>query len=477
MARKTWRTRKWVYGSNTIISSVILFAIFAVAALIAERHPWRVDLTESGSFTLSEQTRNVLKEINQPVRIKLFYSSSAPDQMQPKAKAKDLLDTYRYHNNSIAYEFIDPDAQPEIARQYEVKTYGTLILEGFDRKQVVSAPDEENITNALLKLARKDQKKIYFLSGHGEHSFKASEKDGYSAAKTALESNYYAVSEFNLLQQPDVPSDAAVVVIAGPKKPLAEHEQQVLRSYLDRGGKVFLMIDPLTETGLDEFLKSYGVDLGKDVVIDRLSRLFGASERVPVVVEYGPHKITAQFELPTFFPDARSVLPAPESPEHVNVEVLASTSPNAWAERDLEMLRQGQAALDEAVDLKGPVSLVVLATIANKENTAPVPGDQGDNDAAPQTGSEGILIVVGDSDFASNPYFSLYGNGDFLLNSINFLADEANLITIEPRQSKNRPMLLTQGQARAVFGIVLVLVPLAVLVAGFSVYRVRRAQR
>lgn len=466
MAANDKRKRKWVYGFNTIFSSIVFLAILVVVILIAERNPWRVDLTESQSFSLSEQTGNILKGIDRPLAIKCFYSTAAPDQMQGKDKTKDLLDTYRYHSRNISYEFIDPDLQPEVARRYDVKTYGTLVIEGYDKKQVVQTPSEENITSAILKLSRKEQKKIYFLTGHGENSFTGPERESYSAARTALEKNYYQVAEFNLLQQPDVPADAAAVVVAGPRKPIPDREREVLKAYLERGGKLFVMVDPLTATGLEDFLKGFGVQVGNDVVVDKLSRLFGASEQVPVVIEYGRHKIASNFNLPTFFPDARSVVPAKEPGEGVQVQTLASTSPNAWAERNIEMLKGGEAAFDEAADMPGPVPLVVVVDVSSRKK-----------DQAPDAPRDGVLVVAGDSDFASNPYFGLYGNGDFFLNTINYLADEADLITAKPRRDPSSPVLLTRGQASAMFWIVLVLVPLAVLVSGALVYRARRSQR
>jgi ABC-type uncharacterized transport system involved in gliding motility auxiliary subunit len=467
------RNRKLAYGSNTVVSSIIFLAILVFVALIAERHPLRVDLTESGSFSLSGQTKNILKDLDKPISIKCFYSNSAPDQSQGRGKAKDLLETYQYYTKNIKFEFVDPDSQPEVARDYEVKTYGTLVLEGYDKKQVIQTADEESITNAILKLSRKEQKKIYFLTGHGEHSVTSTGKDSYSAAGDAMTKNYYAVAEFNLLQQPDVPSDAAAVVIAGPQKPILEPEQNVLKAYLARGGKVLLMLDPLVKTGMEDFVKSYGIELADDVVIDRLSRIFGASERIPVVIEYGDHKITQNFSLPTFYPDARSVVPSKEPPQGVQLQTLASTSPNAWAERNLEMLKRGEAAFDKDKDLAGPVPLVVLANIAGKAPEKPADGDKKDSPKP----KDGILVVAGNSEYPANTYFGLYGNGDFFLNTINFLADEANLISVEPHQYANKPMLLTRNQAQAMFWIVLILVPLAVLVSGLTVYRVRRSQR
>jgi ABC-type uncharacterized transport system involved in gliding motility auxiliary subunit len=462
---------KRAYGVNTIVSTIIFFAILVLIVLIAEQKPLRVDLTQTRSFSLSGQTRNILNEIDKPIAVKVFISASGPGA-QNKDKIKDLLDTYCYNNKNIKYEFVDPDSQPEITRRYDVKTYGTIVLEGYDKKQVVQTDDEENITNALLKLSRKEQKKIYFLTGHDERSLSADARDSFSNARSALEKNLYAIAEFNLLQQEDVPADAAAVIIAGPRKQIPEREQGIMKNYLARGGKVMLMLDPLTETGMKGFLEGYGIEISQDVVVDRLSRLFGASERVPVVMEYGPHKITDNFSQPTFYPDARSVVPSDKPPQGIELQVLASTSPNAWAERNLEMLKEGKAAFDKDKDLAGPVPLVVLAAIAGHKT----PADAGQEDKNSPQGKDGILVVAGNSLFASNSYFNQYGNGDFFLNTISFLADEANLITVE-RPNTNKPLLLTRTQATTIFWIVLIIVPLSVLISGIAVYRVRRSQR
>ena len=345
-------------------------------------------------------------------------------------------------------------------------------MKGMTKNRSFRPADEESITNALLKLTRKEQKKIYFLAGHGEHSLFADARDSFSNAKSALEKNLYVIDELNLIQQEDVPADAAAVIIAGPRKQIPEREQGVIKNYLARGGKVMLMLDPLTETGMKDFLKGYGIEISEDVVIDRLSRLFGASERVPVVMEYGQHKITDNFAQPTFYPDARSVVPSQKPPKGIEVHVLASTSPNAWAERNLEALREGKAAFDKDKDLPGPVPLVVLATIAGQKE----PAEAGQKDENSPPGKDGILVVAGNSLFASNSYFNQYGNGDFFLNTISFLADEGNLITVD-RPNTNKPLLLTRAEATTIFWIVLIIVPLSVLIAGIAVYRVRRSQR
>ncbi|MEN6485627.1 MAG: Gldg family protein, partial [Syntrophobacteraceae bacterium] len=108
MPGQSKRRRVWTYGSNTLISSLFFLGILVFIALIAERHPWRVDLSEAGSFSLSKETINVLKTIDKPITIKAFFSTAAGDQ----ATARDALETYRYYAGNISYEFIDPDRRP-----------------------------------------------------------------------------------------------------------------------------------------------------------------------------------------------------------------------------------------------------------------------------------------------------------------------------------------------------------------------------
>jgi ABC-type uncharacterized transport system involved in gliding motility auxiliary subunit len=483
MAGTSKHHRMWTYGSSAALSTLCVLGILAFLALIAERHPWRVDMTESGTFTLSEQTRNILTSLTQPIEIKAFYATAAPEQ----TKARDLLETYRYASpasGGIKYEFIDPDREPDVAKRYEVRSYGTLVLEGYGRKQSLQNIDEESLTNALLKLSRSEQKKLYFLVGHGEHGIAKGDKEGYSSAREALEKENYSTAELNLLQQAEVPADAAVVIVTGPQKSLFPQEIESLKTFLDAGGRLMVFLDPYHDGGLTELLKGYGVETGDDIVVDKLSRAFGGTYLMPVVMQYGAHRITEFFDLATFYPEARSVLPAKEPPPGVVVEILASTSENAWAERDLDMLKRGEAAFDEKDDTPGPISLVVLAEIERRP-AAPAWPEQAANKEAEDTGedqdhsktAQAFLLVAGDSDFAANTYFSLSGNGDLFLNMVNFLAEEKHLITVKPREKLNQPVLMTQTQAWAVFLVVLVLMPLLVLAAGLGVYRVRRAQR
>ena len=471
MVPKQGRKLKWAYGTNTVVSTVIFFMILVFLILIAQQKPWRADLTGTGAFTLSQQTRHILKTIEAPVSVKVFISESGPGA-QGKDKIKDLLDTYCYYSKNIKYQFVDPDTHPQMTKSYGVKTYGTIVLEGYGKKRIVQAADEQDLTNALLKLQSKVRRKVYFMTGHGEHSLAEGGRESFSVAKSALENVFYKVGEFNLLEQTDVPADASAVIIAGPEKPIPQREQQILSAYLARGGSVFVMLDPMTQTGMEKFLAAYGMEVGNDVVVDRLSRLFGASPTVPVVMQYGDSPITKDFSEPTFYPYARSVTPMKNPPKSVELRTIAATSKNAWADRNLDELKQGKAEFDKTKDMPGPVPLVLSAVIEPPQK----PEAAGKPTPAGQPAKPGKLVVSGNSLFAANSYFNQYGNGDLFLNTVNYLANETSLITIQSPRA-NKPLMLTSSQATSIFWTVLIMVPLAVLVSGLAVYRIRRSKR
>ena len=483
---KTLRSQRLHYGSSAIFSTVVFLAILGVVALIAERHPLRADLTETGQFSLSEQSRKVVSSLQEPITIKAFFAGGAPEA----SRAKDLLETYRYYNKNIRYEFIDPDREPQLARQYEIRDYGVLVVEGLGRKETVPRADEETLTNALFKLSRNEDKTVYFLTGHGERSPEEMNKTGYSSAKSALVKENYQVKPLNLMQHSQVPQDAAVVLVAGPQKPLFEEETASLEAYLLRGGKIVFFLDPEKDGGVRSLVEKYGIILGDDMIIDKLSRVFGGSYLMPVVTQYGSHKITQGFNVATFYSEARSVAASQNPPEGVTLVTLASTSENAWAETNLERLFRGEASFEEGKDKPGPVSLGVLAAVETKkfsekgsDATQPHKEPQDSEKPARETGASetrrtlGYLVVFGDADFVDNTHFGVSGNGDLFLNMVHFLADEETLITIEPRKQKAQTLMLTENQARMAFWTSMVGVPLIVVLIGFGVYRVRRSQR
>lgn len=454
------------YGANAVLYTAIFLAILVLVNVVSNAHSWRKDLTEEGLFSLSSQSRKVLDNLKSDVEVLAFF------QMGKGSKLEDLLQNYAHASNRFRYEFIDPVKHPEKAKQYEVSQSDILVVKCGQRNTKITGTSEEDITNAILKVAKQEQKRIYFLSGHGEPGLDDQEEKGYEVLKKALENESYQVQDLKLFTQENVPDDCAVLVVAGPKKALEAGEIDALERYLKKGGDALFLLDPAGAPGLDSFLENWGVKVGNDVVVDQVLRLFqGPALGVdPIVETFGSHEITQDFQGQVLFHLVRSVQPAEPLPEGVTAVSLAKTSPQSWAETDLDTLFQKSQVSRSAEDLPGPVSIAVAVTAKveradEKKETEESP-DQGEASAK--------IVVFGDSDFVNNTWISRMYNADLLLNTINWLAGEEEYISIRPKATRGSRVTMTPQETRNVFYFSVLILPEALLLFGLAIWWRRR---
>jgi ABC-type uncharacterized transport system involved in gliding motility auxiliary subunit len=503
--------RKILSGSGSAAAVVIVLMILVFLAGLGERFSWRWDANRDQSQSLTKITKKILAEIKEPMKITAFL----PEGQSDKQTGKELLDNYYYQNHLIAVHIADPERQPLEAQQAGYRMPGNVLLEYQGRRQMANSPTEENLTDAIRKLLNPQSKKIYFLTGHGERGEKESDKGSFFLARQTLTKEGFEVQDLNLLAQSQVPSDAATVILAGPEKVLFPNEVKALQDYLNRGGRVLLLLEPQKDAGLKEFLAAYGIVPDDRMILDdnQVSRALGASVTMPLVIQYGNHRITQEFSnVVTIFPLARPLFLAKDLPPSVHLTPLAITTKTSWAKQGQEWLKSGKAEFNAQQDLKGPFTLAVLA---EKRLPAPKPGvapagdakkatepqalqkdeagkEQGtkaldDSKKATDIASDAVepapkekiayLAVFGDTDFADNSYFNLSGNGDIFLNTVNFLASEESQITLRAQEKKSQPLLLTGSQGWALLLVCLVFIPLAIIIAGTSAYLKRRARR
>ena len=516
--------RKLLYGSGSAASVIIVLAILVFLAFLADRYYWRWDVNADKSQSLTKVTKNILAEVKAPLKITAFL----PEGQADRQVGKELLDNYHYQNRLIAIEIVDPERNPLEAQQAGYRLPGNVLLEYQGHRQLANSPTEENLTDAIRKLLNPQNKKIYFLSGHGERGNKESDKQSFFLAREALAKEGLEVLDLNLLTQTKVPADAAAVVLAGPEKPLFPNEITVLKNYLDQGGRVLVLLEPQKDAGLKEFLAAYGIVPDDRMILDdnQVSRALGASVTMPLVIQYGKHRITQDFSnVVTIFPLARPLFLAKEPPQSVQLIPLAITTKTSWAKQGQDWLKTGKAEFDSQKDLQGPFTLAILAekklpapeskpaaATDDKQSAAPPDSKAGeaqktselksqnesDKNAPPAPAKEGAqkaaepegeltkpetrektayLAVFGDTDFADNTYFNLSGNGDFFLNTINFLASEESQISLRAQEKKSQPLLLTGYQGWALLLVCLFLIPLAIIIAGVGAYLKRRSQR
>jgi ABC-type uncharacterized transport system involved in gliding motility auxiliary subunit len=268
------------------------------------------------------------------------------------------------------------------------------------------------------------------------------------------------VKTLNLLATNKIPDDAKVIVVAGPRKPVSADEVKLLSNYLDQGGSVIVMEEPLPVTDFgdspdplaDYLTKNWGITLGKDIVIDQTSN----QPFAPYAAQYGNSPITQKIQrLTSQFPSVRSVQ-LDKGITGISQVELVKTAPQSWAETNLSDLQNQNAQIkfDQGQDLAGPVTLAISA-----ENLT----------------NHGRLVVFGDSDFVSNGSFQAYANGDLFVNSVDWAAKQENLINLTPKNSTQR-LLLPPKQITMnliLLGTVFIL-PGMVLLSGITVWLERR---
>jgi ABC-type uncharacterized transport system involved in gliding motility auxiliary subunit len=446
------------YSLNTAVMVVLLVAIIGIVEAVSYRHNTRLDLTENKRFSLAPQTIELLKGLKTDVNAVAFFRTDQPG----KRLAEDLLKQYARHAESrFTWRVVDPDREPGLARRYAVESYGTVVLETKDRSEKVLDAEEEKLTNALVKLGRVGRRVVYVVQGHGERELGNTDRPGLSEAKAAMERANYEVKPLPLARTGKIPDDAAVVVVPGPRTELLPPEVDALDKYVAGAGKLLVMVDPgilgaVQTEALQRFLGQYGFELGDNLVIEvnPLGRLFGIGPEVPIVQQYDPHPITRDMAgISTLFPLARTVQSAKTPPQGVTVQGLARTSPESWGETDRASLQAGQVKADPQ-DPKGPLTVAAVAT----------------RDKA-------RIVVWGTSNPASNQFLNLQGNRDLFLNTVSWLAEQEDLISIRPKDTRQTPVFLTSQQAQMVFLIPVVLVPGLVVVGGIVTLVRRRASQ
>ncbi len=468
-------TRGQKYGVSTVVAVILVLAMVVFLEVISYKHNKQFDLTEDKRYTVSMESTNVLKSLTGELKAVAFCTKD-----EVKTKVGDLLEQYKYASGgNFEYRFVDLYLSPGEAKTYTVTEDNTIVFIYGDREErvVLTETDlmgsgEQKLTNAILKVTSTEAKSVYFLTRHGERDIALEAEEGFSRIGTRLESQNYVVKPLDLLSAPTVPEDAAALIIAGPQKDLFDAEITAIGDYLAGGGSLLVIMDPgIDVPRLAALLKSVGIAMPNDVVIDRDSKVLGGDYLLPVASTYLKHPITNDLTVLSFYPYTRSVLIDETAAESAgwSLGYLVNTGPNSWAETDLGALREGKAEFTPGVDTVGPVAVAVEgakeisdATMRPKARPA----------------QEARIVVFGSSSFVANSYYlmaeSNASNVDIFLNCVNWLTGNENLISIHAKETKASPLFLTGYQGLVIFIVCVVLVPLAVLGAGVFVYLRRR---
>jgi gliding motility-associatede transport system auxiliary component len=470
---KVFTRRQTRYGTLMGVSILVVLGILVAINYIGSRQNKRWDLTANKQFSLSDQSRNVAAKLDAPMQVQVFVQEPQFQRYQEKMKE------YEYASSKISTEYIDPEKKPSAARQNNVDRIPTIVFNYKGRSERVNADGEQDLTNAIIKVVSGQQRKIYFTQGHGEKDTTSSERDGYNVIATALGRENYTVDKLAIAQAGSVPDDAAVVVVAGPKNDFFAPEVEALKKYLDKQGKLLLELDPPDKidspalTNLVALAHDWGIQAGTNIVVDvsGMGRMIGTDASVPVVAPpYPAHPITQRFGMITAFPLAREASPVSGGVNGHVAQSFIETGPRSWAETDLKsLMTSGAVSLDESKgDKKGPIPLGSAVSAAAASATPPKPGEAD----APKP--ETRVAVIGDSDFAANGTLGVPGNRDLFMNTVGWLSQQDNLISIRPKEADDRRITLTATQESNIFWLSLLIVPGCIFGAGIASWWRRR---
>jgi ABC-type uncharacterized transport system involved in gliding motility auxiliary subunit len=443
------------YGSNSLILTLAVLGIIFVANYLAFNNPKSWDMTEDKSNTLAPETMDILEALPEKVTATAFFSAQFNS-----LSAEELLFKFKANSNGkFDYRFVDPDLDPIAAREAGITGDGKILLQMGETQEIASFATETEIVRAIFRLLNPESRSIYFLEGHGEPGITPNANLSYSVAKSTLESKNYIVNTLNLLSANSVPDDAKVIVIAGPLKPVSAQEMSLLKQYMDNGGSLIVMQDPriFTDFGdaadpLAEYLETeWGITLNDDVVIDLVNT---QNPFQAVSSQYNSHPITMDLTSQRYsviLPQARSIS-ITSGLENIYPTPLISTTDQSWSERNLTA--NEPPTFDPETDVQGPLTLAVAA-----ENTA----------------VNARVVVFGNSLFAIDGNFDVYGNGNIFMNSVDWAAEQEELINLTPRQSTPRIFLPpSQGRFLLLVLISVFVIPGMVVFAGIYSWIARR---
>jgi len=408
--RQLFTGRQARYGSNaTAISIAFILILFFGNAIIYD-NPKEWDWTEDKTNTLSDSALNALASLPEPVTAVAFYSASLPTD-----SADELLGKFKANSHGkFDYQFVNPDTDPVQARDAGITGDGKILLVMGDQKEIAAFASEDELTKTLIRLINPKSRAVYFLTGHGEASLTSGDVS-FSSAKITLENKNYTVNSLNLLAENKVPEDALAIVIAGPMKPVSQQEVDMLKAYVDAGGSLVIMENPVlfTDFGnasdpLANYLQDdWGILLDDDVIIDL------SSQQPLNAISYSAsqHPITQNLtqNYLVFMPQARSIS-LTNQPDGVTQTSLIQTTPNSWGETDFTNAEGSQISQDPE-DIPGPLTMAASASNAT---------------------TSARIVVFGNSLFASDQVFDAYGNGNLFVNSVDWAAEQDDLIDLTP---------------------------------------------
>lgn len=452
-------TRRRQLRLQSLTFVVLFLSAVGLVAWLGTRYVYEADWTANGRHTLSETSVRLLGSLAGPVRVTAFAREAELSPM--RERIRQLVGRYRRHKADLSLDFVDPDLEPVRVRDEGVTMDGELVVEYGGRRENLKVVGEQSLTNALQRLARSGARHLVFLQGHGERRPEGKANYDLGEWLGQLQGQGFRASTLALTQEPVIPEDTAVLVIAGPASDYLAGEVAVVRRYLEGGGNLLWLADPGPLYGLEPLAALLGIEWLPGTVVDPTSQMLGIDNPAFVVVaQYPEHPVAEDLTTLTLFPLARPLRAVDAA--GWETEELLRTLPRSWAESDK---LTGAVAFDQGKDLAGPLAIGLLLT-RERPGSAPADG------AALRPSQR--VAAIGDGDFLANTYLGNGANRELADRLVNWLSHDDSFIAIPPRAAPDTRLELSPG-LQALLGLgFLVVLPAVLVGSGVAVWWQRR---
>lgn len=455
------------FFTSTSLRNLIFVLLLTGSALglgyLASLHPVQRDITFNASNSLEAASVTVLHQLAGPVNITVYATQQDARLGDIRKIIVEFLSLYQRYKPDIKLVFIDPEKEPEKTRAARIQLNGEMVVEYAGRSEHLTQINEQTLTSALLRLAHTTDQTVMYLDGHGERKLDGQANHDLGLLFGAkLKQNGFKINSLNLAIAQDVPTNTRALVITQPQVDLMPGEVDKLLRYVERGGNLLWLVDAEPLHGLERLSEKLGLQLPPGIVIDPSAGEMNAPVTWSLGTTYPQHAITNGFNLITAYPGARPLAwnENPDWQHHVLVEVAT----RGWVSHS-EIYTLGSSPVDEnrlsgypfdkLKDTPGP-AIIALALNRNINDV-----DQ-------------RIVVVGNGAFLSNTFAGNGGNVDLGVNMINWLANDDQLITLQPRAAKDSNIALSKTQLTVISAGFLLGLPLLLSIAGGYIWWRRR---
>lgn len=412
----------------------------------------RIDLTARRVNSLSEASRQALAGLKQDVELIGAFRENAP----PHDQAREVLAVYRAASRRIQTRMLDPDREPDEARKLELSRPDVFVVRAGGAREECASPEEAELTQAILRVEDPRRPVLGVLDGHGETS---EERSPLTALKTIARQGGVTYRTIRLMEELEVPRDLAGLLVVGPKTALLPGEVEAVRKYVDGGGRLGVLIEPLCPTGLEPYLLSKGIRVDFRRVHDEspLTQSLGKGPETLAVNRFAKHSITAGIGVGVVLAGATGVSLTPTP--------ILGTSGS-------DLLRSGPGArfVSRETDRpEGEPAVIPLGAVLEWEiSDEPLAGDLLPERQAAR------LAVVGDSDFLRDGTIDLFGNRELAGRLLGWLTEREYLLQFPPVDRGSSPLRVNLAGLRAIFYGVEILLPILAFGLGFRAWARRR---